>query len=165
MTFLRGTALDKIIILRPSSISTGAVQLTLEAGVDMVHLNPFGMPVGRIFSSSPKGMAELRKAQVVFSSSRKTRELFEDTRGRQGSYRLSNDGKRKIVEAAYNRLNEQVFWDGKRREMKAVSRHQMQCLAQYFRGQRSRYEPFRFDAVKKSLAEEGQLSLTLPSAC
>jgi hypothetical protein len=44
-------------------------------------------------------------------------------------------------------------------------RHQMQCLAQYFRGQRSRYEPFRFDAVKKSLAEEGPLSLTLPSAC
>ena len=38
-------------------------------------------------------------------------------------------------------------------------------LAQYFRGQRSRYEPFRFDAVKKSLAEEGPLSLTLPSAC
>jgi hypothetical protein len=65
----------------------------------------------------------------------------------------------------YNRLNEQVFWDGKRREVKAVIRHQMQCLAEYFLGQRSRYEPFRFDAVKKSLAEEGQLSLTLPSAC
>ena len=65
-----------------------------------------------------------------------------------GVYRLSNDGKRKIVEAVYNRLNEQVFWDGKRREVKAVIRHQMQCLAQYFLGKRSRYEPFRFDAVK-----------------
>ncbi len=45
----------------------------------------------------------------------------------------------------YNRFNEQVFWDGKRREVKAVIRHQMQCLAQYFLGQRSRYEPFRLD--------------------
>ncbi len=58
-----------------------------------------------------------------------------------------------------------MFWDGKRREVKAVIRHQMQRLAQYFLGKRSRYEPFRFDAVKKPLAEKGQLSLTLPSAC
>ena len=82
-----------------------------------------------------------------------------------GVYRLSNEGKRKIVEAVYNRFNEQVFWDGKRREAKAVIRHQMQCLAQFFLGKRSRDEPFRLDAVKKPLAEKGQLSLTLPSAC
>jgi len=62
----------------------------------------------------------------------------------------------------YNRFNEQVFWDGKRREAKAVIRHQMQCLAQYFLGKRSGYEPFRFDAVKKSLAQEGQLSFNPP---
>ncbi len=30
----------------------------------------------------------------------------------------------------------------KRREVKAVVRHQMQCLGQYFLGKRSRYEPF-----------------------
>ena len=78
-------ALEEIIILRPSSISTGAVQLALEAGVDIVYLNSFGTPVGRIFSSGPKGMAELRKAQVVFSSSPKTPGAFQDTRGRQGS--------------------------------------------------------------------------------
>ncbi len=41
-----------------------------------------------------------------------------------------------------------MFWDGKRREVKAVIRHQMQCLAQYFLGKRSRYDSFRFDAVK-----------------
>ena len=313
-------ALEKIIILRPSSISTGAVQLALEAGVDIVYLNSFGTPVGRIFSSSPKGMAELRKAQVVFSSSPKalelsrtlvaakganqvahlrqlarqyrtsfTREIVQcetmidslnlldgdiqrgklfGTEGyiadkyfaclrklhvfpgrkpqerdkfnsalnygygmlyneveraclyvgldpymglyhterygkpsvvldlveefrvpiidstifplflnkqmeqaenfepiQPGVYRLSQDGKRKIVEAVYNRFNEQVFWDGKRREVKAVIRYQMQCLAQYFLGKRRHYEPFRFDAVKKPLAEKGQLSLTLPSAC
>ena len=68
-------ALEKIIILRPSSISTGAVQLALEAGVNIVYLNSFGTPVGRIFSSSPKGIADLRKAQVVFSSSPKALEL------------------------------------------------------------------------------------------
>ena len=82
-----------------------------------------------------------------------------------GAYRLSHDGKRQIVEAVYNRFNEQVFWDGKRREVKAIIRHQMQCLAQYFLGKRSRYEPFRFDAVKKPLAEKGQLPLTLRSEC
>jgi CRISPR-associated protein Cas1 len=87
-------ALEKIIILRPSSISTGAVQLALEAGVDIVYLNSFGTPVGRIFSSSPKGMAELRKAQVVFSSSPKTLEVSRTLVAAKGVYRLSNDGKR-----------------------------------------------------------------------
>jgi hypothetical protein len=47
----------------------------LEAGVDIVYLNSFGTPVGPVFSSSPKGMAELRKARVVFSSSPKALEL------------------------------------------------------------------------------------------
>jgi CRISPR/Cas system-associated endonuclease Cas1 len=64
--------LEKITFLRPSSSSTGAVQLALEGGVDIAYLNSFGTPVDRIFSSSPKGMSELRKAQVVFSSSPKT---------------------------------------------------------------------------------------------
>lgn len=56
----------------------------------------------------------------------------------------------------YNRFNEQVFWDGKRREVKAVIRHKMQGLAKYFLGKRSRDEPFRLDAVKKPWAEKGQ---------
>ena len=34
---------------------------------------------------------------------------------------------------------------------RAVIRHRMQCLAQYFLGKRSGYEPFRFDAVRKPL--------------
>ena len=53
-----------------------------------------------------------------------------------GVYRLSNEGKRKIVQAVYNRFNEQVFWDGKRREVKVLIRHQMQCLVQHFLGKR-----------------------------
>jgi hypothetical protein len=39
-----------------------------------------------------------------------------------------------------------------------------QCLAQYFLGKRSRYEPFRFDAVKKPLAEKSQF-ITNPLLC
>lgn len=307
--------LEKIVILRPSSISTGAVELALEAGVDIVYLNSFGTPVGRIFSSSPKGMAQLRKAQVMFSSSPKaldlagalvvgkaqnqisylkqletehkrqfTREILQcetmlDTlhllpddnsrrgklfgmegyiadkyfsclkklyifpgrnpRGRDkfnsalnygygilyneveraclfigldpymglyhterygkpslvldlveefrvpivdsaifplflkrnmeraenyerispGVYRLSDEGKRKIVEAVLTRLNRQVLWDGKRREVKAVIRHQMQLLAQYFLGRRKSYKPFSLDAVNQPLNLQGELRL------
>lgn len=62
-------SLEKIIILRPSSISTHAVQLALEFGVDIVYLNSFGTPVGRIFSSIPKGLAELRRSQLKISNS------------------------------------------------------------------------------------------------
>ena len=53
-----------------------------------------------------------------------------------GVYRLSNEGKRKIVQAVYKRFNGQVFCDGKRREVKVVIRHQMQCLVQHFLGKR-----------------------------
>lgn len=60
--------LKKIVILRPSSISMHAVQLALEHEVDIVYLGAFGKPVGRIFSSDPKGLATLRRAQLSASS-------------------------------------------------------------------------------------------------
>ena len=60
---------EKIIILRPSSISTGAVQLALEHDIDIVYLGSFGKPIGRIFPSHPKGLAELRRAQLAFAHS------------------------------------------------------------------------------------------------
>jgi CRISPR-associated protein Cas1 len=60
--------LNKIVILRPSSISMHAVQLALEHEVDIVYLGAFGKPVGRIFSSDPKGLATLRRAQLTVSS-------------------------------------------------------------------------------------------------
>jgi CRISP-associated protein Cas1 len=60
--------IDKIAILRPSSISMHAVQLALEHDVDIVYLGAFGKPVGRIFSSDPRGIATLRKAQLRVSS-------------------------------------------------------------------------------------------------
>lgn len=67
--------LDKIIILRPSSISTHAVQLALEHDVDIVYLGSFGKPLGRIFPSSPRGLTKLRRAQLDAANSGKAFEL------------------------------------------------------------------------------------------
>ena len=61
--------LEKIIILRPSSISTNAVQLALEHDIDIVYLGSFGKPVGRIFPSSPRGLTLLRRAQLEAANS------------------------------------------------------------------------------------------------
>ncbi len=60
--------LKKIVILRPSSISTHAVKLALEHDVDIVYLGAFGKPVGRIFSSDPHGLATTRRAQLETST-------------------------------------------------------------------------------------------------
>lgn len=70
--------LEKIIILRPSSISMGAVALALEHGIDVVYLGSFGKPVGRIFPSSPKGITELRRAQLTTANSHKTFRLAKE---------------------------------------------------------------------------------------
>jgi CRISPR-associated protein Cas1 len=59
---------EKIVILRPASLTTNAVQLALEHDVDIVYLGAFGKPIGRIFSSEPKGLASLRKAQLEASN-------------------------------------------------------------------------------------------------
>ncbi|MDE1874822.1 MAG: CRISPR-associated endonuclease Cas1 [Patescibacteria group bacterium] len=60
--------LDKIVILRPASLTTHAVRLALEHDVDIVYLGAFGKPIGRFFSSEPKGLATLRKAQLEASN-------------------------------------------------------------------------------------------------
>lgn len=60
--------INKIVILRPSSISMHAVKLALEHEVDIVYLGSFGKPVGRIFSSDSKGLATTRRAQLEVSN-------------------------------------------------------------------------------------------------
>ncbi len=52
---------EKIMILRPASLTTH--------DVDIVYLGSFGKPIGRLFSSEPKGLASLRKAQLEASTS------------------------------------------------------------------------------------------------
>jgi CRISPR-associated protein Cas1 len=61
--------LDKIVILRPASLTTHAVQLALAHDVDIVYLGAFGRPMGRFFSSEPKGLASIRKSQLEISNS------------------------------------------------------------------------------------------------
>lgn len=67
--------LDKIVILRPASLTTHAVKLAFENDVDIVYLGSFGKPVGRFLSSEPKGLASLRRAQLEISTSDKGFEL------------------------------------------------------------------------------------------
>lgn len=294
---------EKIIILRPSSISTGAVQLAIEHGIDIVYLGSFGKPIGRIFPSSPKGITELRRAQLAAASSHKAFELATElVRGKsenqiaylkhlatlyrrnlsheiiqaeafleslklasdkpkgretlfgiegyiaskyffalqklykfpgrkpqgrdkfnsalnygygvlyneveraclyvgldpylglyhserygkpslvldlveefrvplidsvifplfkeknmigaenfkrvaQGEYQLSSEGKRKIVEALYKRLNQNVKWDGKQMTVKACIEHQVRMLAHNFLGRKNSYTPFTYQTV------------------
>jgi len=61
--------LEKIVILRPASLTTNAVKLALDHDVDIVYLGSFGKPIGRLFSSEPKGLAYLRRAQLEISNS------------------------------------------------------------------------------------------------
>ena len=59
--------LEKIVILRPASISTNAVKLAVEHDVDVVYLGAFGKPIGRIFGSDARGLATVRRAQLEVS--------------------------------------------------------------------------------------------------
>ncbi len=60
---------NQIIITRPGSITTSAVELAIKHGVDIVYVGGFDKPFGRIFSSEPKGLASLRRAQLEVSTS------------------------------------------------------------------------------------------------
>ena len=57
------------------ALTTNAVKLALENDVDIVYLGSFGKPLGRFFSSEPKGLASLRRAQLEVSTSGKGFEL------------------------------------------------------------------------------------------
>jgi len=67
--------LEKIVILRPASISTHAVKLAIEHDVDIVYLGAFGKPIGRIFGSDARGLATVRRAQLE-TSTNPARALF-----------------------------------------------------------------------------------------
>lgn len=65
----------------------------------------------------------------------------------KGEYHLSPDGKRRIVEALYMRLNEKIVWGGRRKTIKAIIEHQVRTLAQNFLGKCDRYHPFLYDTL------------------
>lgn len=59
----------KIVILRPCSISSGAIELAIENGVDIVYLGKFGKPYARVYPSKLGGLALVRKRQSEISTS------------------------------------------------------------------------------------------------
>ena len=60
---------QKITIIRASSITMHAVKLALEYDVDISFLGKFGKPVGRFLPSEPKGLAAVRRAQLEIAIS------------------------------------------------------------------------------------------------
>ncbi len=56
-----------IIVGAPCLISTGALQLAIAHGIPVLLLDKVGRPVGRMWSPSLEGLADLRIAQAFFS--------------------------------------------------------------------------------------------------
>jgi CRISPR-associated protein Cas1 len=62
-------------------------------------------------------------------------------------YRLSPEGKAKVVEAVFNRLNQIVVWNRKKRVLKDVVSDQSQHLSRYFLGSESVYTPLELSLL------------------
>jgi CRISPR-associated protein Cas1 len=62
-------------------------------------------------------------------------------------YRLSPEGKAKVVEAVFGHLNQAVKWKRKQRVVKDVIQDQSQHLARYFLGTEAMYPPFEFSLL------------------
>ncbi len=112
--------LEKIVILRPASLTTHAVRLAIEHDVDIVYLGSFGKPIGRLFSSEPKGLASLRKAQLEASTSITqsfaiARELVRAKCSNQLdflrflSYHYKKDLKKEILQALHTHVGKRIL--------------------------------------------------------
>lgn len=60
----------KIVISRPGSISSGAVELATEHGIDIVYLGKYGKPYARVYPSKLGGPVLIRKRQSEVSHSK-----------------------------------------------------------------------------------------------
>src|SRR3989338_3492085 len=58
---------SKLVILAPSSLSSGAVDLALAHDIDIVFLGKFGMQIGRLVPSKQEALALLRQKQAEAS--------------------------------------------------------------------------------------------------
>lgn len=65
----------KIVILRPCSVSSGAVELATENDVDIVYLGKYGRPYARIYPSKLGGTVLIRKRQAEISHSKEATTL------------------------------------------------------------------------------------------
>lgn len=66
---------SKIVVLRPCSISSGAVELAVENEVDIVYLGKYGKPYARVYPSKLSGPVLIRKRQAEVSHSREALNL------------------------------------------------------------------------------------------
>lgn len=62
---------EKIVILRPCSILSGAIELATEYGIDIVYLGKYGKPYARVYPSKLGGPVLIRKRQDEASHSEK----------------------------------------------------------------------------------------------
>ncbi|MEW6222734.1 MAG: CRISPR-associated endonuclease Cas1 [Candidatus Hadarchaeota archaeon] len=69
---------NQIIVVAASSISVGAVRLALEKGIDIVFINRFGAPTGRIYPCKLGGTTFTRKRQLEAYFSGKGLELAKN---------------------------------------------------------------------------------------
>lgn len=65
----------------------------------------------------------------------------------KNEYRLSAEGKAKVVEAVFGKLNQRVKWKRKQRTVKDVIQEQSRHLSRYFLGVESMYLPFEHSLV------------------
>ena len=65
----------------------------------------------------------------------------------KNEYQLSSEGKAKVVEAVFERLNQEIKWRRKKRTLQAVIKEQSQALARYFLGKESGYVAFDFSLL------------------
>ena len=70
---------------------------------------------------------------------------FEEVNKTQ--YQLSAEGKAKVVEAVYERLNRTVKWKRKQRTLQTIIEEQVRSLARHFQDQEEVYTPFDFSLV------------------
>jgi CRISPR-associated protein Cas1 len=60
--------LEKIIIMRPASLTTQAVELALKYNIDITYLDKHHKTMGRFYSSKQGGLVDLRRAQTRTST-------------------------------------------------------------------------------------------------
>ena len=65
----------------------------------------------------------------------------------KNEYQLSAEGKAKVVEAVFSRLNTAVKWKRKHRSVKDVIQDQSQALSRHFLGTEPLYTPFEFSLL------------------
>ena len=63
---------------------------------------------------------------------------------KKGEYRLSKQGKRKLMTEIFGRFNKIVYWEGKNQLVKHIIMYQVRQLAQIFLDKRNCYKPFLF---------------------